>query len=315
MGQGPADARGDRLRRLDLVGRQVEHAEDDRLAGQLLEHRAVEIRLRRLDRDLLNVAAGELGQEGIAFRPLVDQSRIAEADVQRGPALDPVERGPQRIEAVGAGLLGPRLHVGLVDLDEIGAGREQILDLGIDRDRIIMGHLGLVVVKIVLRLLGHGERARHGDLDLPVGILAQEFDVAGLDRVPPHDRADHPRHRIGLAAAVERHAGIVEVDAVQRGGEAVGIAFAAHLAVGDDVEPGPLLVADGDQGGVVHRLVEPFRRDPPQFLRPHPRREAAGELDAVDQPVGLGIGADEGRGQQHLASFYGHEPAAGSGPS
>ena len=91
--------------------------------------------------------------------------------------------------------------------------------------------------------------------------------------------------------------GIVDVDAFERGGEAVGIALAPHLAVGDDVEAGAFLVADGEQRGVVLRLVEKFRRDPPQLLGAHARRKAAGELLAVDQPVRLRVGADQ-RGRQ-----------------
>ena len=83
----------------------------------------------------------------------------------------------------------------------------------------------------------------------------------------------------------------------ERGGEAVGVALAPHLAVGDDVEPGALLVADGEQRGVVLRLVEPLRVDAPQLARAHARREAGGELLAVDQPVGLGVGADEAGGE------------------
>ena len=98
-----------------------------------------------------------------------------------------------------------------------------------------------------------------------VGIGAQEVHVSDLDRVPPADLADDARHGVRLAAAVDRVAGIVEVDAVKRRGEAVGIAFAPHLAVGDDVESGALLVADRDQGGVVLRLLQPFRRDPPEL--------------------------------------------------
>ena len=68
--------------------------------------------------------------------------------------------------------------------------------------------------------------------------------------------ADHARHRDWLAAAIDRGAGLVDVDAVERGGEAVGIAFAPLLAVGNDVEPGALLVADGEDGGVVLRRFE-----------------------------------------------------------
>ena len=38
--------------------------------------------------------------------------------------------------------------------------------------------------------------------------------------------------------------------------------------------------------------------DTPQFLGARPRREAAGELLAVDQPVGLGKAADDGGGEE-----------------
>ena len=131
-----------------------------------------------------------------------------------------------------------------------------------------------------------------------VGVGAQEFDVLDFDRMLAPDLADDARHRIGMAGAVERGAGIVDIDAFERGGEAVGVALAPHLAVGDDVEAGALLVADGEHGGVVLRLVEEFRRDAPQFLRAHPRRKAAGELLAVDQPFGLRIGADQRGWQQ-----------------
>ncbi|MGA6964850.1 MAG: hypothetical protein WBZ51_14715 [Xanthobacteraceae bacterium] len=59
------------------------------------------------------------------------------------------------------------------------------------------------------------------------------------------------------------------------------------------VKPGAFLLPDGEQRGVVLRLIEEFRRNAPQFLRAHTRREAAGELLTVDQPVRLGIGTDE----------------------
>ena len=127
----------------------------------------------------------------------------------------------------------------------------------------------------------------------------RKLEVADLDRVFPPDLADDARDRVGVAAAVERGAGIVDVDAFQRRREAVGVALAAHLAVGDDVEAGPLLIADGEERGVVLRLFEPFGRHPPQLQRPHPRREAAGELLPVDQPVRLRIRADE-RGRKQL---------------
>ena len=78
-------------------------------------------------------------------------------------------------------------------------------------------------------------------------LRLQELEVAHLDGMLAADLAGDARHRVGMAAAVERRARIVDVDAVERRGEAVGIALAPHLAVGDDVEPGALLVADGEE--------------------------------------------------------------------
>ena len=64
------------------------------------------------------------------------------------------------------------------------------------------------------------------------------------------DAPDDARHRIGVARAVERGARVVDVDALERGGEAVGVALAPDLAVGDDVEAG-LLLRRGWRGSVA----------------------------------------------------------------
>ena len=85
-----------------------------------------------------------------------------------------------------------------------------------------------------------------------------------------------------MAATIKRGARVVEIDAFERRGETVGIALAAHLAVGDDVEAGLLLRFDGEDGGVVLRLVEIFRRNAPELPRAHARRKAPGELGAID---------------------------------
>ncbi|MDN5932768.1 MAG: hypothetical protein L0I24_17165, partial [Pseudonocardia sp.] len=102
-----------------------------------------------------------------------------------------------------------------------------------------------------------------------------------------------------MSGAVQGGARVVDVDAVERGREMVGVALAAHLSVGDDVEPGAFLGADREHGGVVLGLGEMLGRGPPQLLRAHPRREPAGEAVPVDEPVGLGVAADE-RGGKHL---------------
>ena len=87
-------------------------------------------------------------------------------------------------------------------------------------------------------------------------MRAQKLQVVDLDGMLAPDLADDARDRIGVPGAVERDAGIVDVDPFERGGEAVRIALAADLAVGDDVEPRLLLRLDREHGRVVLRLGE-----------------------------------------------------------
>ena len=96
-----------------------------------------------------------------------------------------------------------------------------------------------------------------------------------------------------MAAAIEGCSRVVDVDAVEGRGEAVGVALPAHLPVGDDVESRPLLVDDGEDSGVVLRLLQPLRRDSPQLGGVTARREAIGQPGRIDQPVRLSVGTDE----------------------
>ena len=96
------------------------------LSGERPQHLRVEVRLRGLDRDLRRRAVVELAEERIAGRPVVDDARVAEAHVQRGVAVDALERAVDRLDPILARRLGPRLQVRLVDLDDVGAGREQV---------------------------------------------------------------------------------------------------------------------------------------------------------------------------------------------
>ena len=100
----------------------------------------------------------------------MDDRGVPEADVDGGRTGDAVERGVERREAVLAGRLGPRLHVRLIDLDQVGTGRVQVLDLGVDRGGVRHRRRLEVGIVVVLRLLRHGERAGHGHLDRVVGV-------------------------------------------------------------------------------------------------------------------------------------------------
>jgi hypothetical protein len=89
--------------------------------------------------------------------------------------------------------------------------------------------------------------------------------------VPALDRTGDARHRNRPAVPVDDRTRLFDVDAVERGGEAIGIAFAPLLPVGDDVEAGALLVAYRQDGGVVLCRFELVGRHQPQIVRRHAR--------------------------------------------
>ena len=83
-------------------------------------------------------------------------------------------------------------------------------------------------------------------------------------------------------------AGVVDVEVLEGGREAVGVALAADLAVGDDVQAGALRIRDRERGGVVLACREIGRFDAPQLRGADARRQRAAQLLAVDQPNGCG---------------------------
>ena len=107
----------------------------------------------------------ELAKERVAGEAIVNDVGVAEARVEDGRALDSLERAVDRLDRVLARGLRPCLEVRLVDLDDVGAGCLEIVQLLVDCRRVRQREAPLVVVVVVLRLLRHRERARHGDLD------------------------------------------------------------------------------------------------------------------------------------------------------
>src|SRR5262249_48561515 len=132
-----------------------------------------------------------------------------------------------------------------------------------------------------------------------------------LHRALALDPTDNSRHRVWVAGAVERCAGVVDVNTVERSREAVRVALASDLAVGDDVEPGLLLRPDREQGRVVLRLLEPRLGNSPKFLRAHARRKSTGKFPAIDQPFRLWVTADQRGGEQHGPSPFANLESTG----
>ena len=105
----------------------------------------------------------------------MDDVRVAEAGVEDGRAFDPLERTIDRLDGIFARGVGTGLEVGLVDLNEIGAGGLEVAQLFVDGFRVGEGEASPVAVVVVLCLLRHRERARNGDLDAPIGDRPQEL--------------------------------------------------------------------------------------------------------------------------------------------
>ncbi len=210
----------------------------------------------------------------------------------------PSERAIERGDAVFAGFVRRSLHPGLVDLNVIRAGGEQVLDFFVHRGCVVQRDGFLVFVELVHRLLGHGERTGHGDLDLPVRVSPQELDIAHLYRVLSPDLALDARDQNLMPAAAGDLAGIIQVEPFERRREAVGIALASHFAVGEDVQAGALLVADREQRGVILGLFQPFQRHAPQIGGADARGHLFAELVAINQPVGLCVRSHQRGGEQ-----------------
>jgi len=96
-----------------------------------------------------------------------------------------------------------------------------------------------------------------------------------------------------MAGPIERGAWIINIDTLERGGEAVRVAFAALFTVRNDIEAGAFLVANSKQCRIVLRFFQKFRSDAPQLVCPDAWREAPGKFFTIDQPIRLGVGADE----------------------
>ena len=120
--------------------------------------------------------------------------------------------------------------------------------------------------------------------------LGGAYALAAM-RVPAADFAHHARHLHFVAAPADNGPRIIEIHAIQRRRETVGVALAPHFTIGDDVQPHLLLRADGLSRGVALGFAEPGFLDEPQFRGARAGGKASGELAAVDEPFRLRIAA------------------------
>src|SRR5262245_15254211 len=92
------------------------------------------------------------------------------------------------------------------------------------------------------------------------------------------DFPDHARHDLARAVPPLDLGWIVDVDAAERVGEAVEVALAPNLAVGDDVDAGGLLHAYSLRRRIVLSFLEIRLLDTPDLFQSDARRRP-GEHD------------------------------------
>ena len=182
---------------------------------------------------------------------------VAPAHVDLDVGVDPVDGG---VEDVDLPVAQRQAEVPgeLVELDDVAARRHQLLellvvDLGQVEGQVL--HVGVVLVD-----RPHGQHLEAGEVDLDGlgGRLAQHPHLLRVQRALADQLAVDDRGVLGGVRrqhdrrAVGREPGDPLGEVVELGG--VGAVAAHHQPVGDDVEPGRLLVVDDGQDGVGERL-------------------------------------------------------------
>ena len=298
MSQGGADAVGHDLGRLDLGVAQVEHPEDDRLRRQGAQDGAIEPRLRRLDGDVGGAAALQLGQIRIATRLLAHGVGVAEAEVDHRRPGDPFQGAIDSRDAVFSGAIGPGLQIGLVQLDEVGAGGLDVTQLLVDDGGVRHREARRVTVVLVLRQRGQRERAGYRDLDRAVRLPSQERRVPRQPRLRPRAGAHRPRDRRRAPDAAHRRPRPFHVEPRERRRQPAEVALPAYLAVAHDIDAGSLQIAHGQPNGVVLGQLSQLVGHAPESRARDTRHASREQRRPVDEPLGLGKAADHGRGQR-----------------
>src|SRR5581483_1012060 len=151
---------------------------------------------------------------------------------------------------------------GFVDLEAAGSGIDQGLRFGVQPPGQGDDEVVIVGVGTILDPPGEREGPGEGKLDGPVGEGGGEAVLVG--------QAQHPRGRLPEG---DVDPGVVVVEVVElvrlgddQAGDAtqqvVDVVVAAQLAVGHDVDPGPLLILEGRRDGHPVVLFEVGPADP-----------------------------------------------------
>src|SRR5262249_36404313 len=191
-------------------------------------------------------------------------SRVAVAEMDDGRHRDALEAAVERARTVVEDLLVPAGHRRLVELEHVAAGGLEVAQLGIDRGGDDHRKLGPVLVGLVERAIDPGHRPGKRHLHRAVGVRLGEAEVVDGCRTAASDLASDAWHHARLmAAAIHVLLRLVdEVDTVPRPRHVEDEAFAALLAIGQEIEADLLLLAQRYDRGIVLRLAQLIALEP-----------------------------------------------------
>ena len=179
--QRAPDPRRDQLGRLDLGALDVDHAQAEPLVPAVLldQPQVVEALAGELEDELVDARVHHRREQEVVV-PLPGRARVpvAVAHVQRpgdrhvlGHDVDRLDRQLDLLRVAG--------QERLVDLQQVGAGRGQLLRLGVEPAGQRADQVARLGVGLVADPPGQRERPGEGELDRPVGELAGEPEVVG----------------------------------------------------------------------------------------------------------------------------------------
>ena len=259
-------------------------AERERRVEFLEEPQVLAAPAGELERDLMDPCLEDRREQiAVAALPRRLAVAVAIAHVQAQPRVHAVD---ERVDGTHPPrqILGEPGVVGLIDLDLLGAGAHQLAQLEVHDARDLDREHLFGRVELVADSLDQRMRPGDGDLRPSLGEPAEKAEV--LDE--PERGHRHAVAHDALVEVVVRGLGAaIDLDAGKARGEVVDHVVAPELAVGDDVEPGDLLVLDRRLHGRIVHLVEVVGGDPP------PEEVVLRAL----QPGGHRVAADDGGGK------------------
>lgn len=255
-----AQGLGDFFRRLDGVVGDVDGTNHHLLATDQLDQLHRHVGVVAFQRDDIDVGLLKLGEGFFVLTPFgaqgvlpvgVGLDAVAVTDVDGGLALEAFDRTLQRGDAPFIHFIEEHVEGWFIELDDVDACRFEFLGFLVEDLGEFPRQLLAALVMAIEEGVDHGHRARQCPLDRLIGLRAQELGIFDEHRLLARDRADHGRHA-GLVAITDLDGfTLLEIHAIQVFDEGGDEVLTRLLAIADDVDPGVLLLLQGDAQGIL----------------------------------------------------------------